>query len=129
MVKANFSTLSEEALAFYRRFSDKKSFIPVYSSGNRIYFWILDDEGAMKADYMGIKLNKTSVVEKKGKDEILKAMEGIYSLLEDDSALDDKNEELFIDEENILESSYSDAPIVQLVNKTIIHAVKGKSKL
>ncbi len=127
MVKADFSTLSKEVIALYRKFSDRLSFIPVYLSDDRIYFWILDDEGAKKADYMGNKLGKTSIVEKKNKDEILKAMEDIYSLLEDDSSPDDKNEELLIDEENILESSYSDAPIVQLVNKTIINAVKMRA--
>jgi len=127
MVKVNFSTLSEDVIALYRKFSDKKSFIPVYSENGRIYFWVLNDEGAKKADYLGIKLNKISVIEKKNKDAILKAMEGIYSFLEEDSALDEKNEELLIDEENILESSYSDAPIVQLVNKTIINAVKQRA--
>ncbi|GMT43473.1 MAG: general secretion pathway protein GspE [bacterium] len=127
MVKVNFSTLSEDIIALYRKFSDKKSFIPVYSENDHIYFWVLNDEGAKKADYLGIKLNKISVVERKNKDAILKAMEGIYSFLEEDSALDEKNEELLIDEDNILESSYSDAPIVQLVNKTIINAVKQRA--
>ncbi len=126
-MKTDFSTLSKETIEFYRQFSDKKSFIPVYCQNNRIYFWALDEEGAKKADYMGIKLGKISVVEQKSKEEILKAMEEIYGLIETDSVLDEKDEELLIDEENILESSYSDAPIVQLVNKAIINAVKQRA--
>ncbi len=128
MVATNFSSISREILDTYKSFPDKTDFIPVSMEGNCVYFWVCSDEGMKKADYLCFLLDVCSVVIRKNRDDILKAMDEGYSWFsEEETPQKDHDHEMELEIEymdNILESSYTDAPIVKLVNQTIIKGVK-----
>ena len=117
--------VSERVIRKYKEFLDKSDFIPIEETESDIWFWTLDEEGIKKADYLAFRLGLKSHVQIRDKKELLKAMEDIYSLLNedaDDAEQEEINEEVF--EENIIGVSYSDAPIVKLVNQLIVKAVQ-----
>ena len=117
--------VSDRVIEKYKEFLDKSDFIPIEEAESDIWFWALNEEGVKKADYLAFKLGLKSHVQIKDKKELLKAMEEIYSILNedsDDTEQEEINEEAF--EENIIGVSYSDAPIVKLVNQLIVKAVQ-----
>ena len=117
--------LSEKTIEKYKEFVDKSDFIPIEETESDIWFWVLNDEGVKKADYLAFTLGLKSHVQVKDKKELLKAMEEMYNLISDES---EETEQSEIDEEeleeNIIGISYSDAPIVKLVNQLIVKAVQ-----
>ncbi len=127
MSKIDFTTIPEQVGIIYKKFWDKKDFIPVYAENNHLYFWVLNEEGIKKADYLGFVLKMTPVVIKKTKEDILKALEEAYSWLEEETTEEAGPEEAEFDENDILEGSYTDAPIVRLVNQTIVKAVRSNA--
>ncbi len=117
--------LSERTIEKYKEFVDKSDFIPIEENESDIWFWVLNDEGVKKADYLAFTLGLKSHVQLKDRKELLKAMEEIYNLINEeteDAEQSDVNEESF--EENIIGVTYSDAPIVKLVNQLIVKAVQ-----
>jgi len=131
MSKIDFSSISKDVINLYKKFSDRSDFIPVYMDNNHIYFWVSSEEGMRKADFMCFLLGFSSFVYKKDKDEILKAMEEGYSWFSEEFATEDNVEDELdfeIDRmDNILQSSYTDAPIVKLVNDIIVKAVRANA--
>ncbi len=123
--KANLENLRKEIIAFYRRFNEKSDFVPVDASDGEITFWVSDNQGARKADYMAFALGLKPKIEFKDKRDLLSVMENLYDLLEEETSTEiEEGDEEIIDEENIIGSSYTDAPIVKLVNQTIVKAVQ-----
>ncbi len=116
--------IPKSILDAYKSFTDRTDFVPIDFNNNTIVFWVLNTEAAKKADFMALSLGLKSKTETKEKKEILKAIESIYDLLEEESVDEKEENEDLIDEENIIGSSYTDAPIVKLVNQTIIKAVQ-----
>ncbi len=117
--------ISSRAIDKYKNFIDRGDFIPIEETEKDIWFWVLDEEGIKKADYMAFTLGLRSHVQIKDKRELLKVMEEMYGLLNEEaeeSSQDSGEEEFF--EENIIGVSYSDAPIVKLVNQLIVKAVQ-----
>ncbi len=117
--------LSERTIEKYKEFVDKSDFIPIEENESDIWFWVLNDEGVKKADYLAFTLGLKSHVQLKDRKELLKAMEEMYNLINEeteDAEQSDVNEESF--EENIIGVTYSDAPIVKLVNQLIVKAVQ-----
>ena len=117
--------VNDRVIEKYKEFLDKSDFIPIEETESDIWFWALNEEGVKKADYLAFRLGLKSHVQIKDKKELLKAMEEIYSILNEDSD-DTEQEEINEDEfeENIIGVSYSDAPIVKLVNQLIVKAVQ-----
>ena len=117
--------ISGRVIDKYKNFIDRGDFIPIEETEKDIWFWVLDEEGIKKADYMAFTLGLRSHVQIKDKRELLKVMEEMYGLLNEEaeeSSQDSGEEEFF--EENIIGVSYSDAPIVKLVNQLIVKAVQ-----
>jgi len=117
--------ISSRVIDKYKNFIDRGDFIPIEESEKDIWFWVVDEEGIKKADYMAFTLGLRSHVQIKDKKELLKVMEEMYGLLNEEaeeSSQDSGEEEFF--EENIIGVSYSDAPIVKLVNQLIVKAVQ-----
>ncbi len=117
--------LSERTIEKYKEFVDKGDFIPIEENESDIWFWVLNDEGVKKADYLAFTLGLKSHVQLKDRKELLKAMEEMYNLINEeteDAEQSDVNEESF--EENIIGVTYNDAPIVKLVNQLIVKAVQ-----
>ncbi len=117
--------LSERVIEKYKEFVDKSDFIPVKETELDIWFWVLNDEGIKNADYLAFTLGLKSHVQVKDRNELLKAMEEMYNLMNEeteDAEQNELDEESF--EENIIGVSYSDAPIVKLVNQLIVKAVQ-----
>ena len=118
--------LSSEVIEKYKTFLDRTDFVPVENDKNDIWFWAIDEEGSKKADYMAFSLGLKSHVQIKDKKELLKVLEDMYVLLNEDAEEQSQDrEEDEISEENIIGVSYSDAPIVKLVNQIIVKAVQN----
>ncbi len=124
MEKVKLDTLSKQVLQLYRKFSDRSDFVPVELDNDTLKFWVSSESGASKASYMGLSLGLNVVTENREKKDLLRIMEQMYDLLEDETPEEETEEEEFIDENNIIGSSYTDAPIVKLVNQTIVKAVQ-----
>ena len=124
MARSDFNGLPQNVINVYKSFVDKGDFVPVGIDDNVINFWIREDSGILKADYMAFLMNMTPHIEMKDKTEFLKAMEQIYDFIEEDTQGAGETDNETIDESNIIGTSYNDAPIVKLVNQTIVRAVQ-----
>ncbi len=117
--------LSDKVIDKYKKFLEKNDFIPIKEDNGYIEFWVLDNNGIKKADYLAFCLRLKSRVLIKQKKEILEAMEVLYDVIEGDTEEPTTDiEDDVLDEENIIGVSYTDAPIVKLVNQTLVRAVQ-----
>ncbi len=124
MEKIEFKDMDASIIEAYKKFSDKSDFVPVGYENDTIIFWVINDNGIKKANYMSVTLGLKSKVELKEKKDLLMIMENMYDMLEEDTAEDESKNDEITDEDNIIGISYTDAPIVKLVNQTIVKAVQ-----
>ncbi len=124
MEKIEFGNLDGRIINAYKQFTDRSEFVPVGYEDGVIRFWAVNDNGIKKADFMALSLGLKPKVEIKAKKDLLMAMENIYDMLEEETAQNEEEKEDITDEENIIGASYTDAPIVKLVNQTIVKAVQ-----
>ncbi len=124
MKNINLESLNNTIIGEYKKFPDRSDFVPVKYENGVITFWSISEEGVKKSDYMAFNLGLKSKIEIREKKDILMIMENIYDMLEDETVQDEENNNEFTDDDNIIGSSYTDAPIVKLVNQTIVKAVQ-----
>ncbi len=127
MSQVDFSTIPKKVIEAYKKFPDRSDFIPIYCENNHIYFWVINEEGIKKADYLSFSLDMISIYEVKSKQDFLKALEEAYTFFEEETTETEEENIEELNETNIIGASYTDAPIVRLVNQTIIKAVKLKA--
>lgn len=120
--------IPKEIIDVYLSYPERADFVPVSVEDNRMLFWISDEKARAKADFFAFSLGYRAKIEFKGKKDVLEAFERLYQQLETPEPEDEFQEvEDYIDEENLLGSSYTDAPIVELVNRTIVKALQSKA--
>lgn len=106
----------------YMKFSDKSDFIPVVMDDNNIKFYYSDDIGLQKAKFMSFSFGISPEYEYTEKHKIVEILES-FGVEVDDVAEDEEFDDLEEDI-NIL-TSYTDKPVIRLVDQIIISAVKN----
>ena len=119
--------IPKEVIEFYVNYPEKTDFVPVALNNGTLRVWISHESARCKADYFGFVLGYDVEVELKEKREVLEACERLYEQLGETEEGEFQEQEELFDEENILSSSYTDAPIVNLVNHVIIKAIQRKA--
>jgi len=115
--------IKKAVLEHYSRFPDKTNFVPEFIDENSCKFYYLDEEGFKKALFVANITGIDAEFEPADREKILEILENI----------DENNEEFDLfegedsvkDVEDILSSTYQDAPIISLVNQLIVNAVKA----
>lgn len=109
-------------MEIYQKFPEKNDFVPQISD-NEVVFFYAGEPGLRKSiilsDFLGIKPEYV----KSDKDKILKILEDISGFAENSESLISLEESE--QTQDILSSSYQDAPIINLVNQIVISAVKA----
>jgi general secretion pathway protein E len=115
--------LKKKVLGNYSRFPDKTNFVPEFIDENTCKFYYSDDEGFKKALFVTNMSGIDAKFEYASKEKILEKLEGIDEDTDDFGLLEEDDTTKGV--EDILSSTYQDAPIISLVNQLIVNAVKA----
>jgi len=111
----------DNLIEIYLKYPDRGDFAPV-KSGDDITILYCGETGLGKARHLVFATGIKAVFKEVERQEILTVLELLESSRSDDFGGDSDD---FDDVSDILSASYDDAPIIKLVNQTIIQAVKN----
>lgn len=107
----------------YLKYPDRGGFVPVEENGEIIILFE-DSAGLEKGRHLAFFSGVTPKYRQSRKEEILSILEKLESAREDEF----HDDEAGVDEsDDILSASYDDAPIIRLVNQTVIQAANSKA--
>jgi general secretion pathway protein E len=105
----------------YLKYPDRSDFVPVHE-GEEIIILYENSNGLAKGRHLSFALDFKAKFEQSEKQRILAVLEMLESTRENEF---DEDIEDIDDEADILSASHDDAPIIRLVNQTIIQAAKN----
>ena len=113
----------QQILETYLKYPDRTAFAPEQKGDGAVLLYA-GSEGLEKARHLCFLLDEDIETVEADRQRIFSVIEAIESIRSDDfqSELQDMD-----DADDILSASYDDAPIIRLVNSTVIRAVKSKA--
>lgn len=108
----------------YLKFADRSDFVPAQRDDGSVVIYYSDERGLQKAQMLSFSLGIAPNLEMADRKKIYELLEGVGTEMDYDSE-SNVDDEIADDAANILTSSYGDAPVINLVNHIIIHAVKS----
>ncbi len=127
--------LPKEVIDLYKAFPNRTDFIPFEMQNGKINFLVSSDEGIRMASVFSVSYGSTGVFKNVARQELLEMAERYSYVFEEEMDMTDSDYETRIqsltknlstsyEEYNILGGSHDDAPIIKLVNKTIMNAIR-----
>ncbi|HEB75314.1 MAG TPA: type II/IV secretion system protein [Nitrospirae bacterium] len=120
----DLESLPREVIDLYLKFPDRSDFLPVEAADGRLTFLVSSEDGIRKASFVSTACKSSGSFKFVPQKTLLEIAEKLSFILEEDVELNHEGESISSDEYDILSGVHDDAPVVKLVNQTIMSAIR-----
>lgn len=121
----DIENLPRKSLNLYMKFSDRSDFLPLKFSDGHLTFLVCSEEGVKKASLVALQGDSVGIFKYVPAKTLLEMAERFSFVFEEEVYLDIEESNISSEEYDILTGGqHGDAPVVKLVNQTIMNAIR-----
>jgi general secretion pathway protein E len=120
----DLDSLPKEVLDLYMKFPDRSDFLPLQAGNGRLTFLVSSEDGIRKASFVSLCCKSPGSFRFVPQKTLLEIAEKFSFVFEEDVDLNSEGETISSDEYDILSGVHEDAPVVKLVNQSIMSAIR-----
>ncbi len=117
-------SLPKEVLSLYMRFPDRSDFFPLRAAEGGLTFIVSSEAGVRKASYVSLLSRLRGSYRFVSPKTVLEIAEKYSFVFEEEVDMNAEGTSISADEYDILGGVHDDAPVVKLVNQTIMNAIR-----